>query len=157
MKKERQKRKQQPRKQTFQEHLWLKSSTFLRTFGLSLGRFYNKCVSAHSLPLTWNLVSCKPERTRHFCLHHVSRFPSVRSSRSDQSVFKRTAQLHRTGSGQNVSIHGSERLSSPATVGQSAGIWRVLAGKMYARALDLPFKLASTSSFWSARPDEKRP
>ena len=32
---------------------------------------------------------------------------------------------------------GSEPLSSPVPVGQSAGIWRVVAGKMYARALDL--------------------
>ena len=28
-------------------------------------------------------------------------------------------------------------VSSPAPVGQSAGIWRVVAGKMYVRALDL--------------------
>ena len=42
-----------------------------------------------------------------------------------------------TGSGQNTPAHGSEPLSSPAPVGQSAGIWRVVAGKMYARALGL--------------------
>ena len=36
----------------------------------------------------------------------------------------------------------------PAQVGQSAGIWGVVAGKMYARALDLSF------IFRPARPDE---
>ena len=39
----------------------------------------------------------------------------------------------RTGFGQNSPAHGSESLSSPAPVGQSAGIWRVVAGKMYVR------------------------
>ena len=43
----------------------------------------------------------------------------------------------RTGSGQNGPTHGSEALGSPAPVGQSAGNWRVVAGKMYAHALDL--------------------
>ena len=40
-------------------------------------------------------------------------------------------------SGQNGPAHGSEPLSSPAPVGQSAGIWRVEAGKMYVHVLDL--------------------
>ena len=39
---------------------------------------------------------------------------------------------------QNVPAYGSESLSSSAPVGQSAGIGRVVAGKMYARALE-PF------------------
>ena len=65
------------------------------------------------------------------------RFPIVRSFRSEQSVLKWNARGLRTGSGQNGTAHGSEPLSSPVPVGQSAGIWRVVAVKMYARALDL--------------------
>ena len=38
---------------------------------------------------------------------------------------------------QNGPAYGSDMFNSPASVGQSAGIWRVVAGKMYARALDL--------------------
>ena len=49
----------------------------------------------------------------------------------------------KTGSGQNVPAHGSEPLGSPTPVGKSAGIWRVVAGKMYARA--------RTSSLWPIR------
>ena len=45
------------------------------------------------------------------------------------SVLIWNARVLRTGSGQNGPAHGSERLSSPAPVGQSAGIWRVVAGK----------------------------
>ena len=37
----------------------------------------------------------------------------------------------------SLGVHGLEPLSSPAPVGQSAGIWRVVAGKMYERILDL--------------------
>ena len=58
-------------------------------------------------------------------------------ARSNQSVLKPNARVLRTGSGQNGPTHGSESLSSPAPVGQSARIWRAVAGKMYARALDL--------------------
>ena len=65
------------------------------------------------------------------------RFPYVRSERSDQPVLKWNARVLRTGSGQNGPAHGSEPLSSTVSVGQSAGIWRVVAGKMYAHALDL--------------------
>ena len=65
---------------------------------------------------------------------NLGRFSFVRS---DQSVLKWNARVLRTGSGQNVPTRESEPLSSPAPVGQSAGIWRVVAGKMYARALDL--------------------
>ena len=65
---------------------------------------------------------------------------SVRSGRSDHSVPKWNARVLRTGSGQNVHARGSEPLSSPAPVGQSAGIWRVAAGQMYARALDFSTK-----------------
>ena len=46
--------------------------------------------------------------------------------------------------------HGSEPLNSPAPVGQSAGVGRVEAEKMYARALDLN----RTSSFRTARTDK---
>ena len=45
---------------------------------------------------------------------------------------------------QNVPARGSEPLSSPAPVGQSAGIWRVVAGKMYVRALDLSICTATS-------------
>ena len=65
------------------------------------------------------------------------RFPFVQSVRSDQTVLKWNARVLRTGSGQNGPAHGSEPLSSPAPVGQSAGIWGVVAGKLYVRALDL--------------------
>ena len=51
--------------------------------------------------------------------------------------------------------HGSEPLSSPALVGQSTGVRRVVAGKnVHARlGPDLPFKLARTSSIRPARPN----
>ena len=52
--------------------------------------------------------------------------------RFDQSV-KWNERVLRAGSGKN----GSESLSSPASVAEGAGIWRVVAGKLYARALDL--------------------
>ena len=68
---------------------------------------------------------------------YLGRFPFVRSGRSDQSVLKWNARVLRTGSGENGPAHGSEPLSSPAPVGQSAVIRRVLAGKMYACALVL--------------------
>ena len=68
---------------------------------------------------------------------HLGRFSFVRSAWSDQLVLKWNARVLRTGSGQNDPAHGSEPLSSTARVCQSAGIWRVVAGKMYARALDL--------------------
>ena len=38
-----------------------------------------------------------------------------------------------SGSGQNGPARGSEPLSSTAPVGQSAGIWRVVAGTIHAR------------------------
>ena len=62
-----------------------------------------------------------------------------RSGRSNLSILKWNARVLRTGSGRNGPAHGSEPLSSPAPVGQlqSAGIWRVVAGKMYMRALDI--------------------
>ena len=66
-------------------------------------------------------------------------FPLVRSGRTDQSVLKWNARVLRTGSDQNGPAHGSEPLSSLAPVGQSAGIGRVTAGKMDARALDFSF------------------
>ena len=56
------------------------------------------------------------------------RFPFVRSDLSNQE---------RTSSGQNGPAYGSEPLSYHVPVGQYAGLWRVVAGKMYARALDL--------------------
>ena len=51
----------------------------------------------------------------------LDRFPSVRSRQSDESVFKWNARIPRNGSGQNGPDHGSELLSSPAPVLQSAG------------------------------------
>ena len=72
-------------------------------------------------------------------LGRAFRFPFVQSGWFDQSVLKWSTRVLRTGSGQNVPAHGSELLSSPAPVGQSAGIWRVVAGKMCARCLDFPF------------------
>ena len=56
---------------------------------------------------------------------------------SNQSVFNWNARVLGTGSGQNGPAHGSEPLGSPAPIGQSAGVWRVAAEKMYVRALDL--------------------
>ena len=59
---------------------------------------------------------------------------SDKSGRSDESVLKWNARVLRTGSAKNGPSHGSEPLSSLAPVGQNAGIWRVVAEKMYARA-----------------------
>ena len=73
-------------------------------------------------------------RNNHRVIYH---FPYVPSGLSDQSVLKWNAQVLRTGSGQNGHAHGSEPLSFPALVGQSARIWRVVAGKEYVCALDL--------------------
>ena len=42
---------------------------------------------------------------------------------------KWNAQVLRTGSVQNGFARGSKPLGSPAPIGQSAGIWRVVAGK----------------------------
>ena len=70
---------------------------------------------------------------RHVTL--LVRFAFVRSVRSDLSVLKWNARVLRTGSGQNAPAHGSEPLSSPAPVGQIAGIGRVVEGKKHARAL----------------------
>ena len=61
--------------------------------------------------------------------------------------FKWNARVLKTGSGQNGPAHGSEPLSSPEPVGQSAGIWRVMAGKMYARALDLSIQTGQNQFF----------
>ena len=58
------------------------------------------------------------------------------SGRSDQSVLKWNVRVLRTGSGHNGPAHGSQPLSSPAPVDQSAGNWRVVVSKMYAHALD---------------------
>ena len=84
------------------------------------------------------------------------RFSFVRSVRSDQSVLKQNARVFRTGSGQNPPAHGSELLSSPAPVGQSAGssfgeLWRE---KIYARALDLSiYKTGQNKIFSAVRTD----
>ena len=50
---------------------------------------------------------------------------------------KWNVRVVRTDPGQNGAALGSKPISSPASVGQSAGISRVLAGTMYACALDL--------------------
>ena len=63
---------------------------------------------------------------------NLGRFSFVCSCRSDQSVLKWNARALRIGSRRNDPAHGSEPLSSPAPVGQG-----VVAGKMYACALDL--------------------
>ena len=64
----------------------------------------------------------------------LGRHPFVWYGRSDQSFCKsfiiRNAQILRTGSVQNSPAHGSALFSSPALVGQSAGIWRVVVGKV---------------------------
>ena len=94
---------------------------------------------------TWkgkNILSFR-EQGRNYAfgsLCYLSRFRFFRSGSSNQSVPKRNARVVRTGSGQNGPAHGSEQLSSPAPVGQSAGIWRVVAGTT-------SFKLTKTSSF----------
>ena len=84
-----------------------------------------------------------------------------RSGRSNLSILKWNARVLRTGSGRNGPAHGSEPLSSPAPVGQlqSAGIWRVVAGKMYTRALDT-FHLNRPEPVlfgWPERTNGKRP
>ena len=81
----------------------------------------------------------------------IGRFPSVRS---DRSVLKWNVRVLRTASVQNGPARGSEPLSSPAQVGQSARIWRVVAGKMYARALELSIKTGQGSSVRPARTDK---
>ena len=84
--------------------------------------------------------------------------PFIWFGRPDQSVLKWNASALRAGSGQNGPDHGSEPLSSPAPVGQSAGIWRVVAGKRTRAPSGFPFKLARTSSL--GRPeltDESEP
>ena len=60
---------------------------------------------------------------------HPAIFPFVGSVRSDQSVLNWNARVLRTGSGQNDPAHGPEPFSSPAAVGQSAGVWQVVAGR----------------------------
>ena len=85
---------------------------------------------------------------------YFGRFPFMWPGQSYQSFLKGNARVLRTGAGQTGPAHGSEPLSSPAPVGQSAGIRRVVAGKTYARALDFPFKLARNSSFWPARTEK---
>ena len=77
-------------------------------------------------------------------------FPFVRSSRPVSS------SVLRTGSGQNGPAYGSEPLSSPAVVGQSTGIWRVVAGKCTCTPLTIPFQLTKTSSFRPTKPDNKK-
>ena len=71
-------------------------------------------------------------------------FSIVWTGWSDWSVLKWNARALRTGSGQNGPSHGSESLSVPAPVSQSAGTWRVVGGKnVRARFLNRPI----TSSF----------
>ena len=61
---------------------------------------------------------------------------------------KWNARVLRTGSGQNGPAHGSEPLSSPAPVGQSAEIWRNVAGQnVHTSSLNL----ARTSYFLQHR------
>ena len=57
----------------------------------------------------------------------------------------------RTGSGQKVPDYESEQLSSPAPVGQSAGIWRVVAAKCTRAPWTFPFKMDRTNSFRPGR------
>ena len=83
-------------------------------------------------------------------LYIYGRFPFARSVQSSQSVLKWNAPwILRTGSEQNGPAHGSEPLSSPTPVGQSAGeLWRE---KCTCTPWTFPFKLARTSSFRPAR------
>ena len=67
-----------------------------------------------------------------------SRFPFVRSDRSDQSVFKWNARVLRTGSGQNGPAHAWFRAAQFSRSGQpKRGRLKSEAGIMYARALKL--------------------
>ena len=59
------------------------------------------------------------------------------SGQTDQSVHKQNARVLRTILGKTEAAHGSEPLSSPSPISQSAGIWRVVTGKMYTCASDL--------------------
>ena len=70
-------------------------------------------------------------------LQSLGHFQFVPSGRSDKSVLKYYAKVLRTGSSQSRPAHGSDPLSSPAPIGQSEGICKIVAGKIYARALDL--------------------
>ena len=65
--------------------------------------------------------------------------------RSDQSVLKWNAQVLRTGSGQNSPARGSQPLSSPAPVDQSARIRRVVVGRNVG-----PFHLNWPERFFAA-------
>ena len=117
-------------------------------------RDYNIC---HAVLVYWNhgnvfsvTLQTTITWTKLLNLHRrwlEGRFPFVPSVRSDQSVLKRNARVLTTGSGQNGPAHGSEPLSSPASVGQSAGSWRVVAGKKCTRApWNFPFKLARNNA-----------
>ena len=65
------------------------------------------------------------------------------------SSSKWNAGVLRTSSGRHSPAHGSELCSSPAPVGQSAGLRRVLAGETYARDLDWLFSAVSTGQIES--------
>ena len=75
---------------------------------------------------------------------------------SVQLVLKWNSRALRPGSGQNGRAYGSGPLSSPAPVGQSVGIWIVVAGKMCARALDLSISTGQDRFFWPARPGKMK-
>ena len=87
---------------------------------------------------------------------NLGRIPFDRSVRSDQSALKwNYARALRTGTGQNGPAHESEPLSFLAPVGQSAEIWRVVAGKIVRAPWTFPFKLSRTSYFRPpARPEK---
>ena len=82
----------------------------------------------------------------------LGRLPFVRSDRSDQSALKWNTRVLRTGSDQNGPAHGSERLSSSAPSGQSAGVWKVVAGKIKRASLG-PFHLNWNSTLASCYKD----
>ena len=65
-----------------------------------------------------------------------------------------TPEFSRTGSGQIGPAPGSEPLSSPAPVGQSAGIGELRREKCTRAPLIFPFKLTRTSSFRPAKTDK---
>ena len=85
---------------------------------------------------------------------YTSRTLKKSKKNSFQWHFKWNKSIVGTGSGKNGATHGSEPLSSPALVVQSAGIWRIVAEKCTCAPWTFPFKLARTSCFGPARKGE---
>lgn len=127
--------------------------------------YYNSrmCSSYSELSLTLSIDASISkalngfEKKRSFKLKHLQRGSVYKyhlrslSICPDQAVFKWNARVLRTGSGKNGPAHGSERPSSPASVVQSTGIWKVVARKICAHAWSFSFITGQNQSI-SFRP-----